>query len=127
VDHVTAAYLAKAGRALDAAEHLLAAGDADFAASRAYYVMLYAADALLNDVGIRLVEHVKVQEALAERYTDTGLLDSRFHRWLVDALETRLIADYSVDAPFPVEDAVRLIDRARDFLEATRAYFDARG
>ena len=37
-----------AGRSVAAAERLLASGDADFAVSRAYYAMFYAARALLR-------------------------------------------------------------------------------
>jgi len=48
VDQTAATFLDKSQRSLQAAELLLAAGHPDFAASRAYYVMLYAADALLS-------------------------------------------------------------------------------
>ncbi len=39
----SAGLLEKAARALQAAERLLEGGDADFAASRAYYAMFYVA------------------------------------------------------------------------------------
>lgn len=124
---ITARYLHKAGRAIDAAESLLAAGDADFAASRSYYVMLYICDALLNEQGVRLIEHAKVHDALRDRFVEPGLLDPRFHQWIVDAFETRLVADYSVEAPFPAGDAARVLDRARDFLEEGRRFLGADG
>lgn len=42
----------KARRSLDAARLLLANGNADFAASRAYYAAFYAAEAFLLEQGL---------------------------------------------------------------------------
>jgi len=44
----TKALLEKAKRSLNAARVLLASGEPDFAAGRAYYCMLYAAQALMT-------------------------------------------------------------------------------
>ena len=52
--------LAKASRAIDAAKLLLQAGDADFAAGRAYYVMFYVAEALLAEKGRQFRRHSAV-------------------------------------------------------------------
>jgi uncharacterized protein len=49
----TAKLLEKASRAIAAARTLLATGDADFAAGRAYYAMFYTAEALLAEKGRR--------------------------------------------------------------------------
>lgn len=43
------ALIEKASRSFDAADRLLEAGDADFAASRTYYGYFYVAEALLLD------------------------------------------------------------------------------
>ena len=50
MNHVHA-YLEKAARSFAAAGVLLANGDVDFAASRAYYDCFYVAEALLSDEG----------------------------------------------------------------------------
>ena len=54
------AYLEKAARSLDAARVLLANGDADFAASRAYYGCFYVAESLLFDEGLSVSTHAGV-------------------------------------------------------------------
>ena len=74
--------LEKASRAIHAARTLLDAGDAEFAAGRAYYAMFYAAEALLNEKGLRFRKHGGVQAAFGEHFAKTGVLDSKFHRWL---------------------------------------------
>lgn len=112
----SALYLTKAARALTAAQRLFASGDHDFAASRAYYVMLYAADALLQQRGLHFVEHARVHEAINDEYVRTGVFAKRFHDQLVAAFDTRLIADYQVEPPFPAGEAVRLLDEAAAFL-----------
>jgi uncharacterized protein (UPF0332 family) len=45
----TNALLEKSERAIKSAEHTLADGDLDFAASRAYYALFYIAEALLGE------------------------------------------------------------------------------
>jgi uncharacterized protein (UPF0332 family) len=52
--------LDKARRSLRAAERLLDGNDHDFAISRAYYAMFYAAQALLLGRGIRRSKHAGV-------------------------------------------------------------------
>ena len=49
--------LDKAARAIHAAEVLLAAGEVDFAAGRAYYAMFYTPEALLYERGLRSRKH----------------------------------------------------------------------
>lgn len=56
----TEALLTKARRSLDNARRSLDAGDADFAASRAYYAMFYAAEALLLSRGLAFSKHAAV-------------------------------------------------------------------
>ncbi len=50
-----------------------------------------------------------------------GLLDARFHRWLLDAFDVRIQADYGVDALITADEAKAVIAQAREFvLEAAR-------
>ncbi len=125
VDRTTATFLDKSQRSLRAAELLLAAGHPDFAASRAYYVMLYAADALLSAHGQRFYDHAGSHAGFAEQFVRTGRIDAKHHARLVRAYETRLTAEYGANGPFPNDEAERLIQEAREFLDAVRACFDA--
>ena len=72
--------LAKASRAIDAAKLLLQAGDADFAAGRAYYAMFYVAEALLAEKGRRFRRHSAVQAAYGDEFAKPAVLDPQFHR-----------------------------------------------
>ena len=112
--------LAKASRSLEAARDHLEKGDADFAASRAYYAMFYAAEALLVERGLQFKKHSGVHAAFGEHFAKTGVLDPRFHRWLLDAFDLRLEGDYGFEAALVAEDVTEMLTRARQFLEQAR-------
>jgi uncharacterized protein (UPF0332 family) len=109
--------LQKAQRAIRAAETLLRSGDVDFAAGRAYYAMFYADQALLSERGLRSRKHGGVHALFGEHFTKTGLLDAKFHRFLLDGFDRRLQADYSLDAVISQEEVTGMIQQARLFLE----------
>lgn len=113
--------LSKAERAIRAAEALLQAGEPDFGAGRAYYAMFYAAEALLFERGLQFRRHSAVHSALGEQLVRPGLLDARFHRWLLDSFDVRIQADYGVDALITPDETRTLIAQAKEFvLEAGR-------
>lgn len=115
-------FLLKAERAVHACEGLYRAGYPDFAVSRAYYVMLYAADALLAARGVRVPDHEGTHAAFAAHFIGDGQLAPAYHQRLVETFSLRLTADYDPHAVIPVEDAARVIADARDFLEQARRY-----
>jgi len=112
--------LEKAARSLRVADRLRKSGDAEFSVGRAYYVMFYAAEALLNEKGLRFRKHGGVHGAFAEHFVKTGLLDKRYHRWLLAAFSKRITGDYGIEADITADDARVLIDQAREFLEASK-------
>jgi uncharacterized protein (UPF0332 family) len=116
----TAKLLKKASRAIAAARTLLATGDADFAAGRAYYAMFYTAEALLAEKGRRYRKHGGVHAAYGEDFAKSGTLDPKFHRWLLDAFDKRLLADYTAESVITAADADEMIAQAGEFLEAAR-------
>lgn len=118
--------LSKAARAIRAAEALVQADEADFAAGRAYYAMFYAAEALLFERGLQFRKHSAVHSAIGEHLVRPGLLDARFHRFVLDAFDVRIQADYGVDAFISNDEARALILQAEEFVaEATRLIGDA--
>ena len=118
--------LEKSARAVHAAEILLREGDLDAAAGRAYYAMFYVAEALLFEKGLQFRKHSGVHSAFGEHYAKAGLLDSKFHRWLLDASDKRIQADYGVDAVLSGEDVELVVVQAREFLvEARRLLSDS--
>jgi uncharacterized protein (UPF0332 family) len=117
--------LAKAERALGAAGKLLDSGDAEFAAGRVYYAMFYVAEALLYERGLAFGKHSAVHAAFGKEFAKSGLLDPKFHRWLLDAFDARLQTDYSFDVAVEAEAVQETVERAREFLAAVRSFLAA--
>ena len=120
----TRSLLDKAARAVRAAETMLREGDVDFAAGRAYYAMFYAAEALLCEKGLRFRKHGGVHAAFAEQITRRGLLDAKFHRWLLDAFDQRIQGDYGTATVPAAGDVKEAIERAKEFLAAARDHLE---
>lgn len=116
--------LEKASRAIRAAETLLREGDADFASGRAYYAMFYAVQALLVERGLRFRKHGSVHGAFGQEFVKTGLFDAKYHRWLLDAFDKRLQADYRADVVIGPEDVRVMVDEAREFLSEVRGHLE---
>jgi uncharacterized protein (UPF0332 family) len=117
----TQALLNKARQNLLAAGNLWQDGFLDIAASRAYYAMFYTAEALLIDQGLSYSSHSAVIAAFGKTFAKTGVLDSKFHRYLLDAQDTRNIGDYSI-GPGVTDDQVRdSIKWAEEFLKAAES------
>jgi len=121
----TSAYLAVAAEVLADSEMTLAQGSFRTATSRAYYAMFYCASALLHTKGLRSSRHGNVVAAFGREFAKTGLLDAKFHRFLSKAFDARQASDYEVLQGIPKETAALAVQRAREFLEATRAYLAA--
>ena len=122
---VSRKFLDKANRALQAAERDLRDGDAEFAVGRAYYAMFYVVEALLTQKGLRFRKHGGVHAAFGEHFAKTGELDSKYHRWLLEAFNKRITSDYGVEAVVTPEEAAEMIGQAWQFLRDARRYLDA--
>jgi uncharacterized protein (UPF0332 family) len=124
VKETTAKLLEKAARSLQAAEHLTNAGNSEFAVSRAYYTMFYGAQALLNEKELRFRKHSGVHSAFAEHFVRSGLLDKKYHRWLLSAFSKRITGDYGIEAELTDEDATLVIGQAQEFLTTTKTFLE---
>jgi uncharacterized protein (UPF0332 family) len=122
------ALFTKARQSLAAAHVLIEDGYNDFAASRAYYPMFYVASALLTDLGQSYSSHSAVISAFGREFAKTGRLDSKYHRWLIDAQDLRNIGDYGVDSQgqVPKEYAETACDWAVQFIEAAERLVQSR-
>lgn len=120
----TAKFLEKAARSVEAAEQLTKHGNAEFAVGRAYYAMFYAAEALLNENELRFRKHAGVHRAFAQHFAKNGLLDEKYHRWLIAAFSKRITGDYGIDSDVTAEDAAVLIDQAHLFLKAATEFLE---
>jgi uncharacterized protein (UPF0332 family) len=61
-----------------------------------------------------------VHGAFAKHFIASGLMDARFHRWLLDAFDQRVLGDYGPDVVVTQEGAARMLDQAREFVAAAR-------
>jgi uncharacterized protein (UPF0332 family) len=111
-------YLEKAERALKVAEDLLRDGHAPDAASKIYYAMFYAAQALLKDNGIEVVKHSAVESAFGYYFVKPGKIDPKYHKMLIGARKVREIADYDIEEEIVEPTASLKLEEGRAFLSA---------
>jgi uncharacterized protein (UPF0332 family) len=114
--------LDKADRAIQAADILLAAAGAEFAAGRVYYAMFYTAEALLHERGQKFSKHGAVHAAYGKEFAKSGLLDPKFHRWLINAFDVRLQEDYDAETLLSGEHVEEMLEQARTFLAAAQEF-----
>lgn len=62
--------------------------------------MFYVAEALLHERNLEFKKHSGVHAAFGKYFATTGEIDPKFHRWLLEAFEARLDADYGVELFF---------------------------
>lgn len=118
-------YLAKADQALRAAEALARDEFYSEAASRAYYAMFYAAQALLISEGVEVIKHSAVEAEFGRRFAKTGRLDSLLHRKLINARKTREIADYDIEDDIEETMAVARIEDGKVLVRAIKEFLFA--
>ena len=85
----TSQLLANSRETLEAAELLAGRGYLRDAASRAYYGAFYVAEALLNEKDLAFKKHGALHGAFAQEFIKTGLLDPKYHRYLLKAFNQR--------------------------------------
>jgi len=87
-----------------------------FAGSRAYYAMLYAAEALPLTRGLAFSKHQAVISAFGKEFIKTSLMLREVHRHLIDGYDLRQAGDYGAATTISTEMASEGIDRAITFL-----------
>ena len=117
------ANIERAEQAVDAAHKLFLEGYFDFAASRAYYAVFYAASALLLKEGLEFRKHSGVIAAIHQQFIKTGRLDNEMGKNLNWLFELRNIGDYGVTVHVPKEEAEKAVDAARSFLKKVQSIF----
>jgi uncharacterized protein (UPF0332 family) len=110
------ALLAKARDSLAAAEVLAQQGFHEFSASRAYYAMFYVARALLRTEGLSYSRHAAVIAAFGQHFAKTERVPRHFHRYLIDAQDTRTAADYDTVTDLSAQSSAEQIQRAHEFI-----------
>jgi len=118
------ANLERAAKSIEAARELVRNGFYDFAASRAYYGVFYAATAVLLNEGMELSKHGGVISAMHQRYVKTGKLNKEHGKDLNWLFELRSVGDYGGIAHVSRQEAEQAIQAATRIVEAIRAILD---
>lgn len=109
-------FIEKAEHAIKVAESLIIGGYPSDAASKIYYAMFYAAQALLKSEGIDVVKHSAVASAFGYYFAKSDRIDSLYHRMLIDARKIREIADYDIQEEIVEPVASLKIEEGKAFL-----------
>ena len=112
--------LEKADHALEVAEELLKNGYPSDSASKIYYSMFYAAQALLKSEGIDVTKHSAVESAFGYYFAKPGRIDPKYHRMLIDARKVREMADYDIQEDIVEPVASLKVEEGRTFLSAIK-------
>lgn len=95
----------------------------DIAISRAYYAMLYVAEALLLEQTTAIpTQNEAVNSLFTEQFSDRRPLFQPYSTYLDDGLKARLRADYSHADKATLADAKQHINRAKAFLDLAKHY-----
>lgn len=110
----------KSEHALEVAEKLMKDSYPSDAASKIYYSMFYAAQALLRSEGIDVIKHSAVESTLGYHFAKTGKIDPKYHRMLIDARKIREVADYDIQEEIVEPTASLKIEEGKAFLKAVK-------
>jgi uncharacterized protein (UPF0332 family) len=122
VNENIAGLLRKARESQEAASLLQREGYFDFAVSRAYYAIFYAAEAILLLKGLSFSSHSAVTAAFGKEFSKTGLLPTHLHRYLIDAERMRNVGDYDVGSSLATTEASEVIRWAEEFIQAVEQF-----
>jgi uncharacterized protein (UPF0332 family) len=116
--------LLKAQQSLAAAQLLLGNDYTDFAASRAYYAMFYAAEALLEGDGLSFSSHSGVISAFGREFARTKRVPAKFHRYLIEAQNLRTTGDYGQFNAVDQAQAANIVEQSEEFLVMAQSLID---
>ena len=107
----------------DVAKALTDTGHPRFSAAQSYYTIFYLAQALLFAKGLTFSSHSAVVAAYGKEFAKTGLLDSKFHRYIINAQQLRHTGHYGDEGEeVTKEQALECYQWAAEFMQAVRAY-----
>ena len=97
----------------------------DIAVSRAYYAMLYTAEALLlEQIDTIPTQNEAVNSMFAEQFLEKSPLFQPYSVYLEDGLKARLRADYSHLEQATLAEAKQHTNRAKAFLDLAKHYLE---
>ncbi|MCK4224922.1 MAG: HEPN domain-containing protein [candidate division Zixibacteria bacterium] len=117
-------FIKKAEKFLSTAERALDDGDYDSCVSRCYYAMFYMTEVLLLTKGLKASSHKGVLSLFGQHFVKTGIFEKELGKALNDAFDKRLIGDYGIGFTIAEEEARKLLETARDFVDRIKCHLD---
>lgn len=116
-------FIRKANDSIETAKNI---SNPDFAVSRAYYGMFYAAEAALLTRGLQFKKHSSVIGSFNKEFVREGIFSKEMSRLLEKAFDFRMQGDYSI-IPIDPEKARAVIEGAADFVRMIQEYLKKEG
>jgi len=114
--------LQKSITSLEAAKILQTNEFPDYAASRAYYSMFYAVEAILLQKDLSFSSHAAVISAFGREFVKSGIVPKEFHRLVIDAQDLRNTGDYGELDAVTIAQSQEQINNAEKILEFTQKF-----
>jgi len=116
--------LEQAAESIDSAQILLDKGNCRSSVNRSYYAMFYATLALLAIRSLTTSKHSGVIALFDRDFVKTGLFDKTLSRWLHEAFDLRLRADYREMFQVSPDRAKAVLEHARGFVSKVQEQID---
>ncbi|MBN1451348.1 MAG: HEPN domain-containing protein [Anaerolineales bacterium] len=118
-------FLKLADESREVANGLIDMGHPRFSVAQSYYTIFYLAQALLLTKGLTHSSHSAVVAAYGKEFAKTGLLDPKFHRYIIDAQKLRQIGHYGDESEeVTKEQAIESFQWAEEFKQAVETYLN---
>ncbi len=118
-------FLKLADESYDVAKALIDMGHPRFSAAQTYYTIFYLAQAMLLTKEMTFSKHSAVVAAYGKEFAKTGLLDPKFHRYIIQAQKLRQTGHYGEEGEEVTEaEARESLGWAEEFIEAVKTYLD---
>lgn len=107
----------------EAAKVMINAGFIRFSAAQTYYTMFYLIEALLLTKDLSFSSHSRVVAAFGKEFSKTGLIDPKYHHYIIVTQKRREIGHYGEEGEEVTEEEAReSFQWAAEFTEAVKAY-----
>lgn len=116
------ALMARARKYLGSAGLLLHEEDYESCVSRAYYAMLYAAEAALLTKELTFSSHRGVVSGFGEHFVTTGEMPKEMGKAFHRAFEKRQLSDYEYTFVIAREEADEILQAAQQFVKTIDDY-----
>jgi uncharacterized protein (UPF0332 family) len=113
--------LEKANESLQAAKSLFEDGHYGFSASRSYYAMFYAAEAVLLHRDLQFSKHSAILSAFNKEFVKKGIFPGSIFKSLQKGFELREEGDYGL-IPVEEDEAKKIMGEVQVFLQSIKNF-----